>query len=171
VLIYGSPLINGFGGTAGASSAGTLIDRVRNQARLLLSNKDCADFLKGLIAQTNGISKDAVNLDNFLKGFDSLKIIPTPKGDPGVGFTTTAHVDEVGQGLEVHVDKPNSIAGATLLHEDFHTINFGLYDRGLAHNIWKSTSGAGPDPGRFSPGDASSYASEAFRTHCDPSKK
>ena len=147
------------------------IKKARNQARLLLSDADCAKFLKGIIAGINQQPVDQVNLDNFLSGFDSLSIVPTPSGDPGVGYPTDAHVDHVGQGWTVHVDVPDApTLPSTLLHEDFHTILFGQYDQGLAHQIWQSTGANGPDPASFSAADASSYNGSAFRKNCKPKK-
>jgi RHS repeat-associated protein len=163
---------DGGGGSNGGPGGGAGIQNSRDKARLLLSNPDCADFLKGLIAQINGIAKDKVSLDHFLAGFDSLKIIPTPPGDPGVGYPTTAHVDHTGQSLEVHVDAPSSPGlPQVLLHEDFHTLRFGQYDPGLAQNIWKSTAANGPDPGTLSGKDASRYNTQAFDKYCNPNKK
>jgi RHS repeat-associated protein len=153
-------------------SQNSIIDNARNQARLLLSDPDCAKFLKGLIALINGIANDKVSLDNFLKGFDSLTIVPTPAGDPGVGFNTIAHVDQIGMGWTIHVDVPTfPTLGSTLLHEDFHTILFGQTDQGLAHNIWNSTGTSGPDPASFSTQAASTYNGNAFRKYCNPRKK
>jgi len=167
--VYGGLLMDPGGPGGGAQAR---IDRARNQARLLLSDPDCADFLKGLIAAISRTSKDGVSLDDFLKGFDSLTIVPTPQGDPQGGGSTIAHVDEVGKDSVIHVDMPfYSGLAPTLLHEDFHTILFGEYDTGLAHNIWKSTGAVGDDPGSFSPDDASIYNHNAFAQHCKTKNK
>jgi RHS repeat-associated protein len=112
----------------GAAQSG--IANAIQQARMRLSNPKCATFLKNIMANL-GVAPD---LDQFLKDFDNLNIIPTPANDSAkLGFDTTAHVDHVGQGTTVHVDAPNAAdLPQTLLHETFHTIYFGLGDPGLA---------------------------------------
>lgn len=101
----------------------------------MLSNTDCANFLKGVLTNLGY----APNLDSFLKEFDHLTIIPTPGGDatsdPGFpGFRTTAHIaGGVGQSSTIHVDAPGAAdLVPTLLHETFHDTLYNVYDQGLA---------------------------------------
>ena len=105
-----------------------LLDR----ARLLLSNKECAEFLKQLLINL----KLPPNLDDLLYAFDHTQFLPTPKGDPFVkryGTGYTAHVDDTGKDNIVHVDHPERYnAPATLVHEVFHTIVYALSDYELA---------------------------------------
>jgi RHS repeat-associated protein len=156
----------GGGGTGGTSQ--TLINAGRNQARLLLSSQDCAAFLKQILTNA-GL---APNLDSFLQNFDSTTIIPDPKSEvPSTIYT--AHVDSIGQSNIVHVDNPgDSDLAPTLLHEEFHTINYGLTDAGLAQ--YATGSHISPGPG-ISPARAnfmnSRAATAAFNEHCNPNPK
>jgi len=85
---------------------GSAISRGRSVARLLLSDKDCADFLKALLVKAGS----APNLDTFLKNFDSLTIVPTPPGDKNGSTLYTAHVDQVGQNSTVHAETDARLA-------------------------------------------------------------
>lgn len=69
----------------------SLLDR----SRMLLSNKECGEFLKQLLLNL-GLPP---NLDALLKAFNETQFLPTPKNDPFVktyGTGYTAHVDDVG---------------------------------------------------------------------------
>jgi RHS repeat-associated protein len=137
-----------------------LLDR----ARMLLSNEECAEFLKQLLVSL----RLPPNLDDLLHTFDETQFLPTPKGDPfvkqhGRGFT--AHVDDIGQDNVVHVDHPErDNAPVTLLHEVFHTINFGLSDYSLAHATGYNGSTTDMDA-------ASNHFSAQMESHCKECKK
>ena len=152
-----------FGGFwPGSGPGGDPIDKARNQARALLSDPDCAKFLKGLLSNFGFLP----NLDNFLALFNALTIVPTPPGDKGVGYPTTAHVDEVNAGSTVHVDVPSSPSlPQVLLHETFHTLGFGVYDYGLAKAVEKDVK-MKPDPKNDELN--SRIATAAFNKHCKP---
>jgi hypothetical protein len=135
-------------------------------ARLLLSNTDCANFIKSVLVNL-GFQPD---LDSFLHEFDQLKIIATPSGDaksdpgyPGPGFT--AHIaGGVGQSDTVHVDAPGAWdLVPTLLHETFHALVYATGDPELAV---AATGDAGNR--NLSQNEASKAASEAFDKHCTP---
>jgi hypothetical protein len=86
------------GNTSGAQiySAGVL-------ANLLLSDFDCAEFLK-MILEKGGYRP---NLDSFRTNLNALTIIPDPKGEvPSTQFV--AHVHGYGVSDIVHVDQPGS---------------------------------------------------------------
>src|SRR5579883_1128370 len=156
------------GGDPGGGPGGSSIGRGRDTARRLLSDKDCAEFLKALLVKAGS----APNLDTFLKNFDSLTIVPTPPGDKNGSTLYTAHVDQIGQNSTVHVDGPNSADLApTLLHETFHTIYYGITDAGLA----QYTTGSHVSPGGGISASRAQFlnsraASAAFDKNCDPSK-
>jgi hypothetical protein len=160
------PLSLGFLGNGPASPRGGGLDKARNQARLMLSNIDCANFIKSVLTNLG----NAPNLDAFLKEFDHLTIIPTPPGDaktdPGyVGPGFTAHIASgVGQSSTVHVDGPNAAdLVPTLLHETFHDTAYFRTDQELA----KAATG----DSRYlkaTQKEASQAASKAFDEHCTP---
>ncbi len=137
-----------------------------HKARLLLSDKKCAEFLKTLMAKL-GVK---ATLDDFLKGFDSLEFVPTPKDDKNALSWSTAHVDDFGASNVIHVDKPADPAlPQVMLHENFHSINFGISDLRLA----LLTTGIAQEPGLgVSEEQAlkanSNAASKAFSQNCIP---
>jgi len=137
-----------------------------NQARLMLSNPDCANFLKGVLTNLGY----APNLDSFLKEFDHLTIIPTPAGDaksdPGFpSFRTTAHIAYgPGQSSTVHVDAPRAAdLVPTLFHETFHDTLYGVGDPRLAAAATGDNSYL-----TASQKAASRAASREFDKHCTP---
>ncbi|MFZ0747375.1 MAG: RHS repeat-associated core domain-containing protein [Terracidiphilus sp.] len=138
----------------------SLLDR----SRMLLSNQECGEFLKQLLLNL-GLPP---NLDALLKAFNETQFLPTPKNDPFVktyGTGYTAHVDDVGASYVVHVSYPGrSNAAVTLLHEVFHTLNYGLTDSALA----KATGYTG-DPNDMPA--ASNYFSRQMEQHCIGCKK
>jgi hypothetical protein len=132
----------------------------------MLSNTDCANFLKGVLTNLGY----APNLDSFLKEFDHLTIIPTPAGDaksdpgnPANGFT--AHIAfGVGQSSTVHVDAPRAAdLVPTLLHETFRDTLYAVSDPRLA----VAATGVAGDA-NLSQRAASRAASAAFDKHCTP---
>ncbi len=156
----------GFGDPSTNPGGGGILSKAISQARLMLSNKDCADFLKSILVNL----KMAPNLDSFLAEFDHLTIVPTPandaKTDPGFpGWGTTAHLaGGVGASSTVHVDNLwASDLVPTLLHETFHDTKYGITDSGLA-----IATGA-TDQILQNP-DASRAASKQFNMHCMPGK-
>jgi len=140
-----------------------------NQARLMLSNPDCANFLKSVLTNLG----HAPNLDAFLNEFDHLTILPTPAGDaksdPGFpGFPTTAHIaDGVGQSSTIHVDAPRAAdLVPTLLHETFHDTLYSESDPSLAAAAGNPVPKATPAGAQGKVG--SRNASAAFDQHCTP---
>jgi len=154
-----------FGGFwPGGGPGGDPIDKARNQARVLLSDKDCARFLKDVLSYLGF----APNLDQFLKEFDLLKIVPTPPGDKGVGYPTVAHVDKI-RDSAVHVDVPSdSNLSPTLLHETFHTIYYGVTDYGLAKAVGKGVLPGSNVSQKQADSLNSGAASAAFDKNCKP---
>ena len=154
------------GGQSGGGGRGGLKGAI-NQARLMLSNMDCGDFIKSVLSKLGY----APNLDSYLREFDRLTIIPTPAGDarsdrdgyPGPGYT--AHIaGGVGQSTTVHVDAPGaSDLVPTLLHETFHDTLYGVTDQALA----VAATGI-PRNSSLSQRSASRVASSQFDKHCLP---
>ncbi len=160
-------VLNIFGGFPGVSGANDQIYQAGVSANLLLSDADCAEFLKMIL--TKGGSRP--NLDSFRANLNALTIIPDPKGEvPSTDFV--AHVHGYGVSDTVHVDQPSSPAlPQVLLHEAFHTIAYGISDAGLA----QYTTGQHVSPGPGVSVDQaislnSHAASNEFAKHCDPAK-
>jgi hypothetical protein len=139
----------------------------------LLSNSDCANFLNNVLKNLN----DKQDLDEFLKNFDQLTIVPTPDPahDPFLaqhpGRLPTAHVDAIdplatsrsASDTTVHVDEPDAAdLSQTLLHEEFHTFPYSFSDQQLA-----KAAGLGDFPNTTAGGnDASRAFSEEMSKHC-----
>ncbi len=155
------------GGGGGPCSTGTpVIQSACNQARLELSNPDCAAFLKSVQANL-GLYQD---LDSFLANFDALSIVPSPKGEKQAYGGSVAHIDDNNTST-VFVDFPNATnLVPTLLHEVFHSRNY-LFD-----DVHSRSAAAGFTPGPMSTqkqynqqeSAASRAASRAFEKHCSP---
>lgn len=130
----------------------------------MLSNKECAEFIKGILTSL-GLKPD---LDQFLKAFDQLTIIPTPpydsKTDPGYVGGVTAHIAKRDSDT-VHVDAPfASDLVPTLLHETFHSNSYGVSDRVLAAIAGKPVPPNAKEPS-FT---GSRNASMQFDKYCTP---
>ena len=156
----------GFSG-GGAAGAGGKIASSKLKANLLLSDPDCAEFLK-MILSKGGYTP---NLDSFRANLNALNIIPDPMGEtPDPDYV--AHVHGYGVSDTVHVDQPTSPdLPQVLLHEAFHTIAYGISDAGLA----QYTTGQHVSPGPGMSVDQatrqnSRAASNEFAKKCDPSK-
>ncbi len=159
-----SPNIVDAFGLAG-SHPGSL-DRAWNQARMLLSDPDCARFLKDLLTNLH----DVPNLDLFLQTFDNTNFGFTPKNDP---FTDAdsyiAHVDRIRLSPSnnvVHVNplgaRPANccITAVTLVHEVLHTFPYAFTDRELAIAVgYQGSPSDGMKP-------ASRFFSDAMEGHC-----
>lgn len=160
------------GGSGGPSGAQARINQARNAARQIVSNKDCADFLKSVLSNLHA----QPNLDAFLADFDRLNIIPTPKGDAQQdkegypSWKTTAHVaGGVGVGYTVHVDAPFADdLVPTLLHETFHDLTYGVDDPHLAAATGNPVPSNTPDKKQQRVGSVN--ASAEFDKHCTPKK-
>ncbi len=100
-----------------------LIDKGLKQAKALLANPCCANFLKSLMTKL-GLKPD---LDHLKSTLDKLTIVPAPPLGPNAPWwqtQTTAYVYPIGQNSTVDVVKPGaSNLAPTLLHDDFHTIS------------------------------------------------
>jgi RHS repeat-associated protein len=140
------------------------IDGAWNQARMLLSDPDCANFLKDLLVSL----KFTPDLDSFLKNFDNTTFGFTPANDP---FRNPddfmAHVDSIayiGGNTAVHVSPwaatpPNCCKLAvSLLHEVLHTSPYGAKDFDIAVAVGYQ------GPNKMKP--ASRYFSKEMESHC-----
>jgi hypothetical protein len=133
---------------------------------MLLSDPDCANFLKNLLISL----KEIPNLDKFLDNFDNTNFGFTPSNDPFPNPDSyMAHVDSVmylGGNNKVHVSPwakgPSNCCklGVTLLHEVLHTSPYGFTDFDIATAVGYQGS---PQNG-FRP--ASRYFSEVMENHC-----
>jgi hypothetical protein len=157
----------GSGGGDGGGNAAAQIKQGIDKARFLLSDPDCAKFLKNILVQS-GITP---NLDSFLKNFDSTTIIPNPPGEAPSPLYTV-HVHGIGQVNTIHVDHPgNADLAPSLLHDEFHTINYGISDAGLAQYTTGSHVSVGPGVTQAQADFQNSRAaSRAFDKNCDPTK-
>ncbi len=155
-----------------------LISDGRNQARAKLSDTDCAQFLKQILAGT----KNSDNLDDFLHSFDKLIVIPTPDRSHDAYFQAggrrdvTAHVDPFSYpgtspgNITVHVDHPeDEDVPDTLLHEAFHTFPYGENDIQLAVAAHKLPANT-PDS-QDNENKASALFSQAIHEKCGNDKK
>jgi RHS repeat-associated protein len=130
-----------------------------DKARMLLSNPECARFIKNML-RALGQPED---LDALLNAFNRLKFELTPNDDPYAkdarkqGYT--AHVDVLGVSSVVHVDHPERPnLPVTMMHETFHTIYYGYSDYSIAHAV-------GYD-GTKDDAAASAYFSHQMEAHC-----
>jgi RHS repeat-associated protein len=150
--------IGGGGGNGGGGGAKEPFAKQKNAARMMLSNADCAKFLKDTLASL-GLAQD---LDAFLRTFDATNFMATPRGDQGVGFPTVAHVHDVGRNSTVHIDQPNAQdIVPTMLHEVFHGLTYAFSDFALAKAVNNSSTDAS---------QASENFSEAIDAKCTPKK-
>jgi hypothetical protein len=75
------------------------VENAKNQARKLLSDKDCARFLQQVL-DALGIKWNRKNLDYLLKSFDAMKMTTqAAPGDKLAGQGFTAHVAEIGSDM------------------------------------------------------------------------
>jgi RHS repeat-associated protein len=137
------------------------IDGAWNQARMLLSDPDCANFLKTLLESFN----QAPDLDFFLHNFDNTNFGFTPANDQFPNPDDyMAHVDVINGGSTVHVSRwaanPSDCCklGVTLLHEVLHTIAYGWNDFEIATHVGYQ------GPNKVKP--ASRYFSKEMESHC-----
>jgi RHS repeat-associated protein len=140
------------------------IDGAWNQARMLLSDPDCAKFLKDLLVSL----KFTPDLDTFLSNFDNTNFGFTPANDPFPNPDDyMAHVDSIeylGGNTDVHVSpwaaRPSDCCklGVTLLHEVVHTSPYGATDFEMAVAVGYQ------GPNKVKP--ASRYFSKAMESHC-----
>ena len=158
--------VGGVPGGPGGGSAASIKSALR-VANLLLSDPDCAAFLKMILTK----GQYSPNLDSFRQNLNALTVVPDPKGEvPSTTFV--AHVHGYGVSDTVHVDYPmDPELGQVLLHETFHTIAYGISDAGLA----QYTTGSHVSPGSGMTIEQaisanSKAASKQFAKHCDPSK-
>jgi hypothetical protein len=166
-------LDDGAGGGGGAinqgGGGGGHIADARQRAKKLLSNAECAKFLKDVLT---GL-KQLPDMNTFSARFDALTIVPTPASDPYVragGRRATAHVDPYSfpgspANTVVHVDNPNAsdLAG-TLLHEELHTYPYAFDDLDLAHaaGMMKDVT----NPSQANENLASQTFSQEMNKHC-----
>lgn len=143
----------------------------RDRSRILLSNADCAKFLKDVLSALGELP----DLDTFLQRFDKLTIVPTPapSSDPYLksgGRSATAHVDPfyppgTPANTVVHVDNPSApdLSGV-LLHEELHTFPYSLDDLALAHAIGQMTDVTAKTSANEN--SASAIFSDEMKKHC-----
>jgi RHS repeat-associated protein len=137
-----------------------------NKARLLLSNSNCAEFLKKVLKNLGS----APNLDDFLQNFDRLNIGLAPSPDLDRPWPGTVAHTVYGTG-DVHVDQPfASNLAPTLLHETFHSEYLGVADIGLAKAVAGATGQDVPKTAQASERAASKFSSREFDKNCDPNK-
>jgi RHS repeat-associated protein len=158
---------------AAESSGQAAIAKARNQARLLLSVKECGDFIKQILTKIG----NQPDLDSFLHNFDQLTIIQAPASDRTdagrPSFRHAVHVaGGVGQTATLHVVLPNALDLApALLHDTFHTLYYGISDFGVAAAIGNPVSGELITRNKnLAARVASNRATDAFNLHCDPAK-
>jgi len=126
------------GGGNGIGSYPNSLSKAWNAARMLLSNLDCAKFLKGILGALN----QPQNLDALLANFDDTKFVLAPAGSPNHSNDFTAHVNGLGQSSTVYVGYPSAAdVVPTLMHEVFHTVAYGFSDQALSGAIGKPVSG------------------------------
>jgi RHS repeat-associated protein len=152
------------GGGSGGGGGKDAIEEAIEKAKGMLSDKDCADFLKGLLSNL-GLPPD---LDQFLGNFNSLTIVPTPQGDRGPGYRTTAHAHYGTWTIHVDASGARDLV-PTLLHDTFHTIYYGFTDYQMAVAINGSGVRPGPKTSQKKADRLNSRAvSSAFNAHCTP---
>lgn len=153
----------GFAGSHPAS-----IDLAWNEARLLLSDPNCAKFLKDLFVSLHNLP----NLDLFLENFDNTNFGFTPKNDPYIGNRKDwgiAHVDSITLSTSnrtVHINpiatgsQNASILAVTMLHEVLHTYPYAFTDFDIAVAVgYKGSPKDGIKP-------ASNFFSNVMEEHC-----
>jgi len=139
-----------------------------NEARLLLSDPDCAKFLKDLLIALH----DLPDLDAFLQNFDNTNFAFTPRNDPYLGKHKDwgiAHVDSITLSpgnRTVHIspiargDQNAAILAVTMLHEILHTYPYAFTDFDIAVAVgYKGSPADGIKP-------ASNFFSNAMEEHC-----
>ena len=137
-------------------------------ANLLLSDENCAKFLKSILTQAGWASP---NLDTFRTILNSLNYVPSnEKPDyPGEVAFVRGGTDTV------NVLKPGSPQlGQVFLHETFHTNAFGISDMGLALYATGSALAYPPNATKSQKDTVdnqnSQIASQAFHDNCDVTK-
>jgi RHS repeat-associated protein len=162
-------VINDNWGYPDATSSPDSLENAKTQGDQQISNSSCGGFLKAVLTNLDFTP----NLDDFRRDFDNLRIIRTPAGDqssdPGYpDWPTTAHVaGGVGQSDTVHVDNPGADdLVATLLHETFHDLKYGVTDPALAAAVRRPVPVGTPADQRNRVG--SRNASREFDKYCTP---
>lgn len=142
------------------------LDGAWNQARMLLSDPDCAKFLKDLLINLH----DVPNLDLFLQNFDNTNFGFNPTNDPFPNADSyIGHVDNItlspsNNTVHIHPGARGAanccILGVTLLHEVLHTYPYAFTDFDIAQAVgYQGSAANGIKP-------ASRYFSQAMEDHC-----
>jgi hypothetical protein len=138
-------------------------------ANLLLSDADCAKFLKSIMTQAGYIP----DLDAFKTNLNAAKFVPAPASEKPNYPDVVAQVH--GGTNTVQVFQPGSSQlGQVFLHETFHTNAYDITDAGLAQYATGSHVPTPPNATNKQKQDInnknSDIASKAFHDNCDVKK-
>jgi len=159
----GGSIVGDTGGVQAQIQKGGLV------ANLLLSDKDCAKFLKSILTQAGYIP----SLDAFRTNLNSANFVPAPASAKPMYPDVVAQVYPGTNTVQVF-QPGSSQLGQVFLHETFHTDAYGITDAGLAQYATGSHVPTPPNATNKQIKDIinknSDIASKAFHDNCDVQK-
>jgi RHS repeat-associated protein len=157
---------NSAGGSGGGPDPLAQIKQGGLVANLLLSDTNCAKFLKSILTQAGFLP----DLDNFRTILNGANYVLEPANAPRLYTGVVAQVPYATNTVEVF--QPGSPQlGQVFLHETFHNNAFNITDAGLAQFTTGSHVTAGPNvTDRQAVVANSKAASQAFHDNCDVTK-